>query len=239
MAYELSLEFYKGPIEKLLELIEERALEITRVSLVEVTGDFLKYIETLKVKKESGVEPQILADFLVVASKLLLLKSKALVPSLELNDEEEGEIRDLETRLKIYAELKVTQDLIKENWNDLPQMFSREFLMLREPVFYPPPLFTVANLEQSLKKLLGELERILKPVQAVRISVINLKKKIEEVIARISETPVEFSELHSGRRDELVVLFLAILHLIKERLVNVEQTDQFGKITIAKNTQTR
>jgi len=232
------LEFYKGPIEKLLELIEEQKLEVTRVSLVQVTGDFLKYIESLKVGKEGSIEPQILADFLVVASKLLLLKSKALIPALELNEEEEEEIRDLETRLKIYAELKATQSLIKERWHDLPQMFSREFLMLREPVFYPPPALRAADLEQAMRKLLNELERIMKPVKAVKVEIINLKKKIEEVIVRISEAPIEFNKLYSGKgRDELVALFLAILHLIKERLIKVEQKGQFGEIRIAKETK--
>jgi segregation and condensation protein A len=171
----------------------------------------------------------------VVASKLLLLKSKALIPALELNEDEEGEIKDLETRLKIYAELKATQSLIKEMWHDLPQMFSREFLMLREPVFYPPSAIGIADLEQSLKKLVGELERIMKPVKTIKIEVINLQEKIEEVIRRISETPIEFGKLRAGKgRDELVVLFLAILHLIKERLINVEQKEQFGEIRIAK-----
>jgi len=91
MNYEVKLEQFTGPLNKLLELIEARKLEITALNLAEVTEDFINYIRSL----EKGADPEILADFIVVASRLILIKSKTLLPSLELTEEEEGEIKDL------------------------------------------------------------------------------------------------------------------------------------------------
>ena len=84
MNYELKTEQFSGPIEKLWELIEEKKLEITELNLAEVTADFLNYLKTIE-----KVEPKLLADFVVIASRLLLIKSKALLPNLELTVEEE------------------------------------------------------------------------------------------------------------------------------------------------------
>lgn len=238
MIYELSVEQYKGPLDKLLELIEGKKMEVTRFSLVAVTGEFLTYIEELKKKEkedERGATSQLLADFLVIASRLLLIKSKALLPALPLSEEEEGEIFDLETRLKIYQEIKNSQLLIRNNWSVLPNMWSREFLMTREAVFYPPAGIKADDLKSSIMKLVGELEKIFKPVATLRKEIINLKAKIEEIISRLTEVPLKFNDISGGRgRNELVALFLAVLHLIKEQLVDVEQESRFGEILIAK-----
>ena len=90
--YQLNIQQFFGPIEKLLELIEEKKMEITDLNLAEVTADFLNYLKTLV-----NVDSRVLADFVVVASRLLLIKSKALLPSLELTEEEEQDISDLKT----------------------------------------------------------------------------------------------------------------------------------------------
>ncbi|MCL4400245.1 segregation/condensation protein A [Patescibacteria group bacterium] len=63
---------------------------------------------------------------------------------------------------------------------------------------------------------------------------INLKKKIEEVFARLTENPINFKELHNGGKKEVVVLFLAVLHLIKGQLIKVEQNGRFSDIIVAK-----
>ncbi|MDP3975162.1 MAG: segregation/condensation protein A, partial [Candidatus Jorgensenbacteria bacterium] len=150
MPYELKLTKYQGPIEKLVELIEEKKLSITELSLAEVTADFLSYVETLEARlayrqagtKEEGTDPvfaELLADFLVIATRLVLIKSKALLPTLPLTPEEEEDIRDLEVRVRLYQELKNLQPHVKRGWRAVPQMGTREFLLSEEAVFNPPP----------------------------------------------------------------------------------------------------
>lgn len=229
--YELSFEYYKGPIEKLLELIEDQKLEVTIVSLAEVTGGFFDYLE--KIEKE-GAGNSLVADFLSVASKLLLIKSKSVLPSLELSEEEEMDIKGLEIRLKVYQEFKQAKLYIKDMWKTSEVMMTREFMKNMAQSFYPPQLVKTTDFESAVKKLIGEMEKFLKPVVKIRNEIINLKKKIEEVFSRLTQIPTKFNELHGGNKKEVVVLFLAILHLIKQQLINVEQEGRFSDMTIAK-----
>ncbi len=231
-AYELKLESYKGPLEKLLELIEEKKMEITSVNIAEVTGDFLQYIEKLGTDEKTR---EYIADFLVVASKLILIKSKVLLPSLPLTEEEESDISNFESRLKLYQELKHAQPHIKDGWKEFPQMMHREFLMTMGALFYPPKRLTSEDLHNSVQKAFGELQKVIRPVAFIKAEMINLKEKINEVFSRLSELPMLFKNLHEGKtKGEVVVLFLAILHLIKDQLVDVTQEEHFSDITVAK-----
>jgi segregation and condensation protein A len=126
--YEVRLDQFSGPMEKLLELIESQKLEITQVSLAAVTGDFIKHVESLGER----AEPTILADFVVVASRLLLIKSKTLLPNLELTEEEQGDIVDLELRLKLYQEFKVASGHIRAMWDQNAIAYSRPRLPIKD-----------------------------------------------------------------------------------------------------------
>jgi len=239
MPFELKLEEYQGPLDKLLELIEAKKLEITQLNLAEVTADFLDYVQTLEgTAEDGGAPPALLADFLVVASRLILIKSKALLPDLTLSEEEEGEVADLEYRLRLYRELKEGQCHLAKGWSVFPLMHTREFLMGSEALFYPPTRLTAGDLAAAFGRVLGELERIAKPTAHLKSEIENLSKKIEEVLARLTGAPLGLGALRrSGSRGELVVLFLAILHLLKAQLVKVEQADRFGEIIVARREE--
>ncbi|MDP3974748.1 MAG: segregation/condensation protein A [Candidatus Jorgensenbacteria bacterium] len=245
MPYELKLTKFQGPIEKLVELIEKKKLSITELSLAEVTADFLSYMETLEARtKEEGAGAafaELLADFLVIATRLVLIKSKALLPTLPLTPEEEEDIRDLEVRVRLYQELKNLQPHVKQGWRAVPQMGTREFLLSEEAVFYPPPNLALHHLYAAVGRLAGELERIARPLQKVKGTIIHLKEKIEEIIERVkTRVHLSFGDLKKGRsRGEAVVLFLAMLHLIKSQLVRVTQDRHFSDITIAKRERER
>jgi len=240
--YTLHLEVFQGPLHKLLELIEKEALEITEISLAKVTGDFLEYVEQLSSRFEgqakgerTAVPPHFLADFLVVASQLLLIKSKALLPSLEVSEEEEEDMRFLESRLKLYRELKESQSCLREMWHDVPRIASREFFSGAGPLFYPPRGITPRDLASSLVRVAGEIEHLFRPQATVKREIINLRIKIEEVVNRLSSTPVSFRAFHGGKsKTDLVALFLAILHLVKKQLVQAEQGSHFSDFTIAR-----
>lgn len=234
MNYELSLEAYRGPLDKLLELVEAKKLEITEISLAEVTADFLDYLKELETEK---IDQMLLADFLAIASKLILIKSKILLPSL-IAEEEEAEIQDLETRLRLYQEIKKVMILVKKEWQPLPQIWSREYLAGLGPVFYPPSQINPGILQQALDRIFADFEKIFKPIAVVKKEIINLKAKIEEIIKKLTENPISFQKLSQNHsREELIVLFLAVLHLIKEQLILVEQPEHFEEITIAKKTE--
>ncbi len=236
MHYELSSDAYKGPLDKLLELIEEKKLEITTIALAEVTSDFLRYVETLEAEGRKDV----VADFLVIASKLILIKSKTLLPSLPLSEEEESDIRSLELRLKLYQELKRGQAHIKDRWSAHPRMAEREFLMSTVAFFFPPSKTTIDDLRRAMRKVAGEMERIMRPVETVKAEIVHLKHKIQEIIERISDIPFSFSDMHKGKkRGEVIVLFMALLHLVKDQIIRADQNDHFSDIVVAKVPKTQ
>src|SRR3989344_4287441 len=88
---------FQGPLDLLLDLIEKRKLPISEVSLAGVADDYITYVKTL-----SEFPIAMSAHFILIASTLLLIKSKSLLPNLELSDEEKGGIEDLERRLRLY-----------------------------------------------------------------------------------------------------------------------------------------
>ena len=180
--------------------------------------------------------PGILADFLAVASRLLLIKSKALVPNLVLEQEEEEEIRDLEKRLKIYQEFKAARNYLKNLWREQPLVFSREFLAASGKLFYPPKNLKPADLSAIIGRLLAELRKIVYETKDFKIEVINLEEKMREFLERLKTAQaVNFGKMtDSQSRAEVITCFLVILHLIKDQLINVEQGEHFSEITIEK-----
>ncbi len=231
-SYELSLDSYKGPIGTLLDLVLEKKMEITLVSLAEVTGDFLNYVTALE---EDPRYRALVADFLVVASKLIFIKSKILLPSLPLTEEEEADIKNLESRVRLYKELKDAERHLAEAWSASPKMGAREFLLSSERVFLPPERVTSETLRAAMAKVYGDLERLYTPVETIAREVVNLKQKIQEVMARITSEPTAFSEFKkNASRREIVVLFLAVLHLVRDQALHVDQKGHFSEIFVAK-----
>lgn len=229
--YELKLEQFSGPIEKLLELIEEKKMEITDLNLAEVTADFLNYL-----KKIEMVEPRMLADFVAIAAALLLIKSKAILPDLKLSEEEERDIKDLEGRLRRYAEFKPAVVLLKKLFEQKKFSISRPLLYNSEPVFYPAPNVSVESLKNAIAAIFSELNKLNLESQTIESSLIKLEEKIEEIAKKIEQGIGNFSEIIKAKsRAEIIVLFLALLHLLREQIIKVEQKTGFDDIMIKKN----
>jgi len=237
MNYEVKTKTYTGPLDKLLDLIEEKKLDITLVSIAQVTGDFMDYIKSLQA--EGNLE--VISDFIVIASKLLLIKSKALLPDLELTQEEEKDIHDLEYRLKIYKEFKGGAQLIKEIWHERRVVFGRELFanLSSESIFYPAGNASAESLYQTTKRLVSLLMQILPETTEVKRNVVTLEEKIHELLHRFQNTSSHsFKELSKEKtKGEIVIFFLAVLHLLKDRLIQVEQGSQFSDIILKKEKQ--
>lgn len=231
--YEVKLDQFSGPLDKLLELIEERKLEITTISLAAVTEDFLNYLKSLS---EEEKHPSILADFVVVAARLLLIKSKSILPSLELTEEEEEDIRDLESRLKIYKEFKIAALHIQELWKKKHSSFARQFLMNLPPIFYPPENLKVGDLTGAIIAILNELKNLIPEKQTVKRIVITIEEKVRELLSRLQEKAEQsFKNLAQNKsKIEIIVLFQAMLHLLRDKIIRVEQNSQFSDIIVKK-----
>jgi segregation and condensation protein A len=226
--YELKLPEFQGPISKLLELIEDKQLEINRVNLAEVTSDFVNYLATLE-----NVPASILADFITVAAKLILIKSHTLIPSLIPTEEEEHEIADLETRLAIYRELRNAEKHMRGIWGK-DRMFNREFLTDVPEGFYLSQPIEPKQLLSIIARLNQEIEVLFPKEAEEKIKLVSLEEKIHELAQVINKMmTTSFGEITEGKdKKEIVVLFLALLHLLKDNIIQIDQSGIFENIKI-------
>lgn len=248
MSYELKLEKFSGPLEKLLELIEGEKLGINEVSLAKVTDGFLKYLAKFRTggegEEQFRVDLRVLADFISVASRLIFLKSKYILPGLALTQDEEADIKDLEEHLKRYQALKPALKHIHQLWRANHRSYSRPYFLGRGAgfaagahVFYPGNELDIAGLEGALGRIFDTVKTYAFETETIREKIITLEEKISEVLGRIqNEGNLQFRRLSSEKsRAEAIVIFLAILHLAREQLVMLEQIENFSDIMVKKN----
>src|SRR3989344_4683582 len=111
MSFTIKQQHFEGPLDVLLDLIEKRKFFINDISLAKVADDYLAYIKALEKFPLADS-----ANFVLVASTLVLIKSKSLLPNLELTTEEQGDIADLERRLVLYRRMKELSLGVKERF---------------------------------------------------------------------------------------------------------------------------
>jgi segregation and condensation protein A len=227
VAYNFKLEQFEGPLDLLLKLIEEEKLDITTVSLAKVADEYLRYIESLET-----VNPEELADFLVVAAKLLLIKSRSLLPVVEIETDE----IDLEKQLKIYREYLEASKLVAARLGKKKFMYLREASpALMEPIFSPPPQLNVDELKSLMLEVLAKIEPIINIPEAVIERTISISEKIQHIkdlVARAEGTNFRTLLGLANNRTEIIVTFLALLELIKEEHITFQQDNIFEDITI-------
>jgi len=230
MAYHIHLDQFEGPLDLLLSLIEKEKLDITSVSLAKVADQYLEYL-----KGEEIVSLSNLASFLSIAARLLLIKSRALLPILEFSDEEEESMDDLEIRLKEYKRFREAAGKLDMLLGQKNIAYARESFLGMQVIFYPPSGLTVDDLRLHFSNVLGEIP-ILEILPEKEIAaVITLEEKISELQKTLKErVESSFSELIrlGAPRVEVIVSFLAILEMVKQRVIFVKQEEFFSDIRI-------
>lgn len=228
--YQIKLEQFEGPMDLLLQMTEDQQLDITRLSLAKIADQYLEYIANAQ-----NITLGHLADFLSIASRLILIKSKALLPLLEFTEEEEAEIKDLEYQLAEYKKFKEAAKNISNLYNGPKESFSREEFLGRSVVFFPPENITANDLAKTFSKILGEIPILEKLEEEIVREVITLEEKIIHLQNTLREkVQTSFSELVANAKDkiEIVISFLAMLELIKQKLIHVEQGELFSEIKL-------
>ena len=227
--YQIKSAQFNGPLALLLQLIEEQKFEITDISIAQVTDQYLDHLEKLPNK-----DPEELADFLVVAARLLLLKSKALLPQLE----EEEELDDLEKQLKLYKEFVEASKKILAMTRQNRFTFSREKPLFSMKVeFSPPEKLKLSELRESFLIVLKRLDPLVKLPKQMIEKTVSLQKKIFEIKEMLSKQgQFGFKSLLSlaQNKTEVIVNFLALLELLKQAHLRVKQTRAFEDIMIEK-----
>ncbi len=236
-AYKITIPTFSGPLDLLLHLIERNELDITAISLATVADQYLQQIDKLK---ENNVED--LMDFLVIGARLLVIKSRALLPQLppELagENDEEDPAETLARQLRLYRRFKLAASWLRGR----EEKGLRTYLRVAPPPKLEPTLdLTGINLHTLEEALLFALSRATLRDDSVSVAVDRRNFTIEGQVARMQRQisvmgQVYFDEVLSSQPtwSEVSVTLLAVLELIKRQEVNVRQPELFGKIEIVR-----
>jgi segregation and condensation protein A len=231
--YEVKLAVFEGPLDLLLHLIEREELDITKVSLAQVTDQYLEYLSLLE-----EINAEILADFLVIAAKLLLIKSEMLLPRPPRvpGEEEEEDVGDeLARQLIEYKKFKGAALGLRQR----EEMGLRAYVRIAPPPKLERPLdlgdVSLADLVEAVQRALDvrpPLPSVSEVVTPFTITVAEKMAFIEEKLKR--QRRVSFNRLlaQAASRLEIIVTFMAVLELIKLKGIEVQQERLFGEIVI-------
>jgi len=237
MSYQIKVESFQGPFHLLLQLIEKQEFDITEISLAQVADEFLNYLKELK-----EVHPKELADFLEIAAKLILIKSRVLLPQINNEDEEDEE--DLVKQLKIYQQYVLASREVENLVKNSNRSFSRDKIPLEIiPNFFQEVKVDLKTLEKYFNNFFENLIRQMKFKQKTfKRKFISLKEKIGELLKNLKgKKEIIFNSLIKGKqRPDQVGLFLATLELAKRKEICIQQAGLFEDIIISrihKNSQ--
>ncbi len=235
--YQITLPVFEGPLDLLLRLIEREELDVTAVALARVTDQYLERLADLERR-----EARDLADFLVVAAKLVLIKSAALLPSSSRpgpEDEAEDVGRDLVRQLQIYSRFKKVARLLQEREERGLHSYIRLAPSRR---LQPEPDLDQVTLHDLLSLAQEALDTVSGPPVAEVVSpvTVTIEEQIEHIELELTrQGHVVFRTLLSRAttRVEIIVTLLAVLELIKQDRVRVHQETLFDEIVIRRSTE--
>lgn len=225
----VTLDKFEGPLDLLLKLIEEEQMTITDISVSEVTDQFFTYLNKLEEKN-----PEELADFLVVASKLVYIKSKHILPYL-YPDEADGP--SLTDQLKLYKRYADASIQVENLWKKNEVAYGRVEPPTPVEGFLMPLNAGTENLRNSFLSLLKRLKPVAVLPEVSIDRTISIKEKIASIAAVLLRLKkIEFTDIinNAENRTEVIVTFLAVLELVKQEQVTVEQKNSFGNFVLQK-----
>jgi len=223
---------FEGPLALLLELIEKEKLAIAEISLAAVADDYLAYVRGL-----TSPDPEELAEFLVVAAHLMLIKSRSLLPALVFSEEEEASLDDLEQRLAILHVMRDAGRALHGIEQAGLRIASREAYAGLAPLFYPPPLLGASALAEAFAAVAALIPKSEKLAEEKLKRIVSLEEKINHIRGILLDmVERRFSEIVAGAKEkvDIVVSFLALLELASQKFIDLNQDGHFAEIMIRK-----
>lgn len=227
--FKIKNEVFEGPLDLLLSLVEKRKLFISDISLASVTDEYINHINKLP---EYSMDDR--TQFILIASTLLLIKAKSLLPNLPLTDDEKGSIEDLELRLRELEVMRRQSNQIKKIFGD-NVLFFQENSPEREVFFNPGSDVSTRNISEAIARVLNSLPKAETPLPKLKVQkVVSLEEMMESLTVRIkSAIKMSFSDFSGKGKVEkvnVIVSFLALLELVKQGSVDARQNGLFDEI---------
>lgn len=234
--YQIKTEHFEGPLDLLLNLIEKRKLFIGDFALSKVADDYIEHIRRFESFPMNDV-----ANFLLVASTLVLIKSKAILPELNLTKDEESDIDDLKKRLALYELFRNLGGEIKNTYGKT-LIYERTGRPEMPVVFAPEPRITIAQMGLSIQSVIAQLPKKVTVPKATVKKVVSIEEMMTRLSTRVTTALKmsfgQFSNYRKGapatkeERISVIVSFLAMLELVKQGVVHVTQAEEHGDIDI-------
>lgn len=235
-SYKVITPVYEGPLDLLLQLIERAELDITKLALAQVTDQYLEHLRQMQIQA-----PEEVSAFIVIAAKLIQIKSEALLPRPPIRDSgEEDPAEALARQLIAYKRYREIANILE----DREVSGFRTYLRLASP----PKIETTLDLSDiTLEDLVLAAENIFSQTEnqdslddAKTPPRITIRQKIKRItgLLKLKKTTTFYSLLEGDHsRLEVVVTFLAILELIKRRFINAHQDILFSDINLEATEQ--
>ena len=233
---------FEGPFDLLLHLIKKNKMDIYNVEIYKVTNQYLEYLNTRKV-----MDLEITSEFIVVAATLIEIKSKNLLPKVKVEEEENEEDIEIKLmeRLIEYKRFKAVSELFNDKYVSSGEVFSKKPEVIEEikpekvdndDIFKNITLLDLYNIYNKILENYREKQNKVNVVQKkIYVDKYKVEDKMEELLKKFNSVEViEFNNLmkESSCKLETVVIFLALLELIKIRTIQVFQDENFSNILI-------
>lgn len=239
----IKIDNFEGPFDLLLHLIKKNQMNIYNVEISEITTQYLQYLDRMK-----EMDLDITSEFIVIAATLIEIKSKTLLPKIKKEDDEEDE-EDIEKKLLekliLYKKIKEATNFFKERYAGSGSIYTKKPEIIEEVEKTPTKnedilknvtLLDLYNIFNNLLEIYRNKQNRANVIEKkIYVDKYKIEDKINYLTERIQEgSVVEFDDLAAECecKIETVVTFLALLELIKQRVVRVYQTSSFGNIII-------
>ncbi len=229
------LDNFEGPLDLLLTLIQKNKVSIYDIPILEITDQYIEIINS-----EENADLDYTGEFLVMASQLLYIKSKMLLPKKE-EEEEEDPREDLANRLILYKKYKEASMELRKDEFATKNMIFRE----SEKIEFPLPPYSrhheLGELMDAFDSIMSRRERRMKPQKAAFAGIVGHEKvsvddMVEKVCKRLhGRRSITFISLFTGNisKPEMIATFLAVLEMIKLSKIHAEHDVNTGELVIA------
>lgn len=232
---------FEGPFDLLLHLIRKNKMDINNIKLYVVTNQYLDYLSKMK-----EMDLEVTSEFIVVASTLIEIKSKSLLPKIKKdNVEEEEDIeKKLLEKLILYKKIKASTEYFKSKINDIGLTYSKKPEIIEEKkedvdneqIFNNVTLITLYNIYNKLLENYSNKQNKINVIQRnIKVDQYKIEDKYDYLLMLLKKNKIkDFSKLlqECTCKLECVVTFLALLELMKQKKVKVYQKSNFGEIII-------
>jgi len=235
---------FEGPFDLLLHLIKKNQMSIYNIKIFEITNQYLNYLNSMK-----EMDLEITSEFIVVAATLIEIKSKYLLPKIKQEEEEEDDEKVLIEKLILYKKIKGVSVYFKDKYLNTGEVYSKKPEIIEEKkekinnddLLKNITLLDLYNVYNNLLEIYNNKQNKNNVIQRkIYVDKYKVEDKLDYILKKMKEENIyDFSQLvqDSECKLETVVTFLALLEMIKQRMIKVYQSDSFSRIIIERREE--